>query len=253
MHVTVIVLFAVLGAMVASFLGVISERAYTGQSWSRGRSKCNSCRETLSAPDLIPVISWLTTRGTCRYCGSRLPYAYVITEALFGGLFVVAYAMLGPGFPLVAFLAALSALGFIVLYDLRHTLVPPVASFIFFAASLVFALSLRPDQSSLGLTLMLAGGLGMVLLLIHVFSCGRAMGLGDAPITFSLALLVGHATAFTGFLFSFWIGALFGIGVLLARRGGPTMGIEVPFVPFLAAGFLLAYFVPWNPFPFFGL
>jgi prepilin signal peptidase PulO-like enzyme (type II secretory pathway) len=56
-----------------------------------------------------------------------------------------------------------------------------------------------------------------------------------------------------GILFSFWIGALFGIAVLLRRRGGPTMGIEVPFVPFLAAGFLLAFFTQWNPFPLFGL
>jgi prepilin signal peptidase PulO-like enzyme (type II secretory pathway) len=79
------------------------------------------------------------------------------------------------------------------------------------------------------------------------------MGLGDAPVAFSLALLVGSAYAFAGLIFSFWIGALFGIGLLLARRGGPTMGIEVPFVPFLAAGFLLAYFTQWNPFPLFGL
>jgi prepilin signal peptidase PulO-like enzyme (type II secretory pathway) len=26
------------------------------------------------------------------------------------------------------------------------------------------------------------------------------------------------------------------------------MGVEVPFAPFLAAGFLLAYFTAWNPF-----
>ena len=26
------------------------------------------------------------------------------------------------------------------------------------------------------------------------------------------------------------------------------MGVEVPFAPFLAAGFLLAYFTQWNPF-----
>ena len=35
-----IVLFF-LGAILASFTGVVSERVYTGQSWLKGRSRCN--------------------------------------------------------------------------------------------------------------------------------------------------------------------------------------------------------------------
>ena len=37
------------------------------------------------------------------------------------------------------------------------------------------------------------------------------------------------------------------LALLFLRRGGPRMGVEVPFVPFLALGFLLAYFIQWNP------
>ena len=73
-------LFA-LGALFASFITVIAERAYTGQSWSSGRSRCNSCRETLEARDLVPIVSWLMGGGKCRRCGSRLPWAYVLGEA----------------------------------------------------------------------------------------------------------------------------------------------------------------------------
>jgi prepilin signal peptidase PulO-like enzyme (type II secretory pathway) len=62
---------------------------------------------------------------------------------------------------------------------------------------------------------------------------------------FALSLFVG-SQAISGLLFSFWIGALFGIILLLVRRGGPTMGIEVPFVPFMALGYLLAYITQWN-------
>jgi prepilin signal peptidase PulO-like enzyme (type II secretory pathway) len=64
-----------------------------------------------------------------------------------------------------------------------------------------------------------------------------------------LSLLVG-SQAFVGLVFSFWVGAVIGIGILVLRRGGPTMGIEVPFVPFLAVGYLLAFFTQWNPFLF---
>jgi len=40
------------------------------------------------------------------------------------------------------------------------------------------------------------------------------------------------------------------VGIVLLARAprGARMGIEVPFAPFLAAGFLLAYFTQWDPF-----
>ncbi|MFH1178260.1 MAG: hypothetical protein V1711_00840, partial [bacterium] len=78
---------------------------------------------------------------------------------------------------------------------------------------------------------------------------GRAMGLADSPLVFGLALLTGDS-AFPGFIFSFWIGAVIGILLLARRPRGTRMGVEVPFAPFLAAGFLLAYFTQWNPFAF---
>jgi prepilin signal peptidase PulO-like enzyme (type II secretory pathway) len=73
------------------------------------------------------------------------------------------------------------------------------------------------------------------------------MGLADSPLSFGLSLLVGPV-ALTGFVFSFWIGAVVGIVLLLQRPVGSRMGVEVPFAPFLAAGFLLAYFTQWNLF-----
>jgi prepilin signal peptidase PulO-like enzyme (type II secretory pathway) len=73
------------------------------------------------------------------------------------------------------------------------------------------------------------------------------MGLGDAPVALALALLAGPGLALAGLLFSFWIGALVGIAILVSRPKGHRMGIEVPFVPFLAAGYLLAFFTRWNP------
>jgi prepilin signal peptidase PulO-like enzyme (type II secretory pathway) len=34
------------------------------------------------------------------------------------------------------------------------------------------------------------------------------------------------------------------------RPKGSRIGVEVPFAPFLAAGFILAYVTQWNPFLF---
>ena len=73
------------------------------------------------------------------------------------------------------------------------------------------------------------------------------MGLADAPLAFGLSVLTG-STAVSGFVFSFWVGAVIGIVLLLRRPRGSRMVVEVPFAPFLAIGFLLAYFTQWNLF-----
>jgi prepilin signal peptidase PulO-like enzyme (type II secretory pathway) len=177
----------------------------------------------------------------------------VLTEAVLGTLFALAFGSLGlePALPIM--LAALVTLTFVVLYDLRHTVVPLAGSVLLFIFSFLFALLTSSGSPELGLSFLSAGLVALFLFLLYALSQGRAMGLGDAPVALSLALLVGGGQALAGLLFSFWIGALFGVAILLRRPGGPTMGLEVPFVPFMAAGFLLAYFTQWNPFPFFAL
>lgn len=241
--------FAVLGALLASFLGVVAERVYTGQSWRRGRSRCNSCRTVLTSRDLLPVVSWVASGGKCRTCGSKVPARYALFEATLALVFAVSYQALGIGLALALFLMAILVLGFIVLYDLRHTVVPMGAVLVLTLLSAAFAWVSVPSPDAFMRSALVASGIAVFFLALFAFSRGRAMGLGDAPVAFALSLLVGTA-AVPGLLFSFWIGALVGIGILVARPGGPTMGIEVPFVPFLAVGYLLAYFTQWNPLPF---
>jgi prepilin signal peptidase PulO-like enzyme (type II secretory pathway) len=162
-------------------------------------------------------------------------------------LFALAYLKLGLSFALVALLASLAVLAFIVMYDLRHTVVPTVASTLLVILSLVYALLTSGGAEHLGQTLMTAGVIGFSFFLLHFFSRGRAMGLGDSPVALALALLTGGSLAIAGLLFSFWIGAVVGIAILVATPKGHRMGIEVPFVPFLAAGYVLVYFTQWNP------
>lgn len=242
---------AFLGAILASFVGVVVERVNTGSSWVGDRSRCDACATTLTARDLVPVVSWLLARGTCRICGSHISVRHVVVEATMALVFYTSYLLLGLGLPLLFMLGALLVLLFIVLYDLRHTIVPMIPALVFIVLAGVFRLLLMPEAMGFGLALLVAGLVGGVFLLFYTLSWGRAMGLGDAPMALGLSLLVGPAAALPGVLFSFWIGALYGIVVLVSTPRGHRMGIEVPFVPFLALGFLLAYFTGWNPLPIF--
>jgi prepilin signal peptidase PulO-like enzyme (type II secretory pathway) len=238
-----------LGAIVASFVGVVSARLYTGHSIVNGRSRCDVCNENIPALALVPVISYAALRGKSQCCGAVLSFFSPLTEILLGILFVVAYQTLGLGLPLALFLAALSLLLALVLYDLQHQILPPGLLYGLIAVALFFRTSVSPDSASLQVALIAAGGVGLFFLAMHYFSRGRAMGFADAPLAFALALLVGPYDAFIGVVFSFWVGAVIGIVILLRRPKGSRIGVEVPFAPFLAAGFLLAhFFIPWNPF-----
>lgn len=241
------VIFFLLGAISASFTGVIVARLNTGQSFLTGRSRCDACNVPLSPSALIPIFSYLTSRGRAQCCGARVSLYAPLTEVLLGGLFVLAYSKLGLTPVLFGMLVSLSLLLALVLYDLMHQILPLplLVTFVLSSALTGFldASSLDAFYTSIGVALLIAASLA----LIHVLSRGRAMGLADTPLALGLALLTG-STALTGFVFSFWIGAVIGILLLLQRPRGSRMGVEVPFAPFLAAGFLLAYFTQWNLF-----
>lgn len=244
-----IVTFFALGAIVASFVGVLVARLYTDQSFVAGRSRCDVCDTPLSPTVLIPIVSYIASGGRARCCGARVsPYA-PLTEALLGALFALAYLQLGlvPALPFL--LVALALLSALVLYDLAHQILPFPLLAAFVACSAVFGFLSVSSIAAFRDSALAALVIAAFFLIVHFASRGRAMGFADAPLAFGLALLAGSA-ALPGFIFSFWIGGAIGIIVLLRRPRGFRMGVEVPFAPFLAAGFLLAYFTQWNPFVF---
>ena len=236
-----------LGAIVASFMGVIVARLSTGQSFLVGRSHCDACGKPLPPQTLVPILSYAVGRGRSRCCGTRISLIAPFTEALLGALFVLTYLALGWGWALPCMLVALSLLLALVLYDLAHQILPSPLLYSFVAASALGGYLSSPSLADFLMTLLIALLIATSLVAIYWFSRGRAIGFADAPLAFGLSLLSGTA-AFPGFIFSFWIGAVIGIALLLQRPRGSRMGVEVPFAPFLAAGFLLAYFTQWNPF-----
>jgi prepilin signal peptidase PulO-like enzyme (type II secretory pathway) len=241
--------FFALGAIIASFIGVIVARLHTGQGFLSGRSRCDACDALLPPVVLVPIFSYVLGRGRSRCCGTSLSLCTPLTEFLLGLLFALSYSKLGLTPALCFVLVSLSVLLALVLYDLMHQILPFVLLGVFVIASAAAGFLLAPSPHVFLYSLTVALLIAFFLALIHFFSRGRAMGFADAPLVFGLSLLTGSA-ALPGFVFSFWIGAVLGILLLVQRPRGSRMGVEVPFAPFLAAGFLLAYFTQWNPFIF---
>lgn len=245
--------FFLLGAIIASFVGVVVARYKTGQGIVSGRSHCDACDAALSPLALIPLVSYVSSRGRAACCGARISPLSTIAEGVLGGLFALSYSTLGLTVALPFFLLALAALLALVEYDLMHQILPPSFLVVFSACAAISGFLSASTIGAFGLSALVGGGMALFFALLNLLSSGRLMGLADTPLVLGLALLVGAAASIPGFVFTFWIGSVIGIGVLLSRPPGSRIGVEVPLAPFLAAGFLLAFFTQWNPFFFSGL
>lgn len=83
--------WSLFGLFVGSFLNVAIHRLpLEGESVSKPRrSRCPSCRTTLTWRENVPLVSWIVQRGRCRTCGWRIPWRYPLVEALTAGLWLL--------------------------------------------------------------------------------------------------------------------------------------------------------------------
>lgn len=112
-------IFFAIGASIFSFLNVVIYRLPRRMRFTLGKSMCTSCKHELSARDLIPIISWTSLRGRCRYCGEKISVRYTIIELIGGAAAVLATLLLGINFiALAAFIAAgVIAVVICIIYD----------------------------------------------------------------------------------------------------------------------------------------
>ena len=71
---------AALGAIFGSGVTALSWRLPRGESWARGRSRCPACGHVLGPLELVPVLSWVASRGRCRFCRAHVSVRYPLIE-----------------------------------------------------------------------------------------------------------------------------------------------------------------------------
>ena len=113
------IVFFAIGASIFSFLNVIIYRLPRKIQFVGGSSMCTSCHHELETKDLIPIISWLSLKGKCRYCGEKISARYTIVEVIGGVSAVLCTLFIGINiWALIAFLimGVVVVAGFII-YD----------------------------------------------------------------------------------------------------------------------------------------
>ena len=255
----IVLLTAVLGACIGSFLNVVAWRLPRQESVVQPPSHCPSCGTRLRWFENIPLLSWLLQAGRCRHCHTRISVRYPAVELLCAGLFVacahVALSPLGPenataalvlllgGWLLVALLLPL------VLIDIAQMWLPePLCRWGVLLGWLVTASAAWLEGSEPGNTVLLwhllaasAGLLGFEATSAAAQKVlGKpALGLGDAKLAAMLGAWLGLSGLGVSVVLAVLSGAVFGLIGLLSGRLKRSQAF--PFGPFLAGGGLAVW------------
>jgi len=241
MDILLIVIFALLGAAIGSFLNVCADRLPAGGSLLWPPSHCDACQRRLSFGDLIPVFSYLWLRRRCRYCHKPIPKRSFWLEVSCGLLFALLYWHLGltAGLAVVIFYSCVFIV--ILVIDLEHHLILNKIVYPTALAALIINIFLpHPgfltgiiDGPAAGVAdCILGGAIGFIFLLIPAIISPRGMGLGDVKMAGLIGLVLGSGLVFVALLSGIIIGGLVAIFLLLFRIKGRKEGI--PFGPFLS-------------------
>ena len=240
---TLAVLCGLLGLLVGSFLNVVVWRVPRGESVVRPPSACPACAAPVRPRDNVPVVSWVLLRGRCRDCEAPVSPRYPFVELATAALFVVMALRFGldPVLPAFLYLAAVGlALALIDLDCKRLPNVLTLPSYPVVGVLLGVAALLGSDSGDLVRALL--GGAAMYAVYFALcFAYPAGMGFGDVKLSGVLGLglgWLGWGAWSVGLFLGFLLGAVFGLGLIAARRGGRKTA--VPFGPFMLAGALVA-------------
>ncbi|MDY7085636.1 MAG: prepilin peptidase [Actinomycetota bacterium] len=239
-----LVVVALLGLAVGSFLNVVIYRVPRDESLSHPRSHCPACGQPVRNRHNIPVLSWLLLRGRCADCKTPISARYPLVEAGTAVLFVAVAARFGLSWELPAYLylaaisVALAAIDLDVMRLPDKIVLPSYAVALALMAPAVIA---EHTWSAAGRALLAAAVLYVGYSLLSAMP--RGMGGGDLKLSpligFYLGWL-GWSSVLIGAFSAFLFGGIVGAALMLTRRA--TRKTRIPFGPYMLAGAFLAVF-----------
>lgn len=244
-----IVVIAILGLAIGSFVNVVIYRIPAQVSLVRPASHCPACGHRIRHRHNIPVLGWVVLRGRCADCRVGISARYPLVELLTAGLFVAVAVRfvdqsLSAALPAILYFTAMGISLAVIDLDvgrLPNAIVYP--SYAVLAMLLGMAAFVAHDPAAL-----VRAAVGAAVLFLLYFAIAflypAGMGFGDVK----LAGIVGGVLGFVsypvlavGAFAAFLIGSVVGIVTIAVGRG--TAKSSIPFGPFMITGALLSLFV----------
>ncbi|MCK5684219.1 prepilin peptidase [bacterium] len=246
--------FFIFGTFVGSFINVLIYRIPRYESFIFPSSHCTRCGKILGFFDLIPVLSWIGNGGRCHYCAGRVSFIYPFVEILEGFIFMLAYHLYGgnPFFVakcivMLSFFVVISAL------DIKFQIIPDGMNLSLFLTGAAFSFAgtfLKVNESYVpffdsyildGLFASFAGGgfLWAIGFLGEKIFKRPAMGGGDVKLAIGLGFFVGYKILIAGLFLSFFLGAFFGILLMIITLNKKST--YIPFGPYIFFSVCVVY------------
>jgi leader peptidase (prepilin peptidase)/N-methyltransferase len=266
-----VVLLALLGLLVGSFLNVViyrlpkmMERQWAADSAQASgqaappvepfnlavpRSTCPHCAAGIAWYDNIPLLSYGLLRGRCRHCQASIGLRYPLVELITALLFAFCGWHWGLGAAAMAWCAWMAGMLSLALIDWDSTLLPDAIVLPLLWLGLIGA-NLQWTGISLEQALWgaVAGYLSLwsVYWVFKIVTGKEGMGYGDFKLLACLGAWFGWQALIPIILMSSVIGAV--IGIVLKLKQGLREGGVLPFGPFLVGAGLACLFA--NPLGF---
>ncbi|MEJ8303621.1 prepilin peptidase [Saccharibacillus sacchari] len=236
MTIFIAIYITMIGLLFGSFFNVVGLRVPVGESVVHPPSRCGSCNTRLGAKDMVPVLSYLFSKGKCQHCGVKFSPVYPLFEAATGLLFLWMYLRFGltGGAAIGIVLSSLCII--VTVADLKYMVIPNKV-LLFFTPILLVLRFVFMEAPWWHYVLGGVFGGGVILLIVLLTKGG--MGMGDVKLFALCGLVLGIGPAVLAFMLACAFGTVFGI-VLIAlkvvQRKQP-----IPFGPWLALGTCIAY------------
>ena len=234
LHLASMLIAALFGAVIGSFLNVVIFRLPRKITFWRGRSCCPSCGALICWWQNIPVLSYILLRGRCGQCHSSISPRYPLVEVLTAAAFAGWVYRLGLTIEAAGYIYLTCVLICVLFIDWEFQIIPDRLTLPSIVVGLVWAwfTPLSFTSSLIGVAVG-GGGLFLVAMLGDWIFGKESMGGGDIKLAAALGAFLGWQKVVLVFFMSALIGAVVSLIWMLISREMRTKRL-IPFGPFLA-------------------
>lgn len=242
MIITLSIYFFLLGLALASFLNALMYRIDKDYKYPEifiKPSHCEECKKELKWFDLIPVLSYIFTKGKCSKCGSKVNIYYPISELFLGISLALLFYTSAPWFsyPTLIILFCLSY------FDFHYMEIPTIPTISFTLSGVLYLIVMSILNSEIVLNAFLSGLIliGLITLLLFLMygikNLMEGFGLGDFIILLGLSSFLSTKQ----FWLMFWVSIYSTIVVIIIGfiSGRYNKKTPLPLLPFITIGFVV--------------
>ena len=240
-----VVLFFILGLLMGSFYCVLGMRIPEKRSFVFDHSRCDHCNHELKLYEMIPIFSYFSQGGKCRYCGGRISPLLPLVEMASALLFAVSFFSFGFSLDFLLAIFIISLFMIVMVSDLTYFIIPDSILF-FFSLCFLVVQYFRVGLESTFIHLLTGAFLFVLMYLIMCLGNKlfkkESLGGGDIKMLFLFGLILDPLLG----TISIFLGSFIALPVSIVIYMFSHKNI-IPFGPFLLLSFLLIYFSKITP------